>query len=241
MHHKGWSEKPSPMPFGRPPPQTYVTTRPMKNMKLSTRLAWGFGTLIALLLACVLLALVKVDDLGNTIAKLTEDRLPKMEALNEMSLRASDNSRITRNVILMTDDAQIASSVAAYEKNVAANAQATEFLDKVIVMPEDIALLKQMKDARQVFVGYTAEVMRLAAANKKAEASTTLFGLDYKTQAAYFASIKALLDSQKAKVAAASKASADATKAAKVLLMALGAIAVLVGAVLAVLITRGVL
>jgi methyl-accepting chemotaxis protein len=217
------------------------TTLDMKDMKLSTRLAWGFGTLIALLLVCVLVALAKVDTLGGTITQLTDDRIPKMEALNDLAQRVSDNSRITRNVILQTDEDAIAKSMEAYEKNIAANARTVEHLDKVLVAPDDLELLKKMKEARQAFNTYTKEVMRLGNANKNAEAVALLYGPDYKTQAIYFASIKALVDSQKDKVAAAGKASAEAVAAAKLLLMALGAIAVLVGLSLAVLITRSVL
>jgi methyl-accepting chemotaxis protein len=217
------------------------TTLDMKDMKLSTRLAWGFGTLIALLLVCVLVALAKVDTLAGTITQLTDDRIPKMEALNDLAQRVSDNSRITRNVILQTDEDAIAKSMEAYEKNIAANARTVEHLDKVLVAPDDLELLKKMKEARQAFNTYTKEVMRLGNANKNAEAVALLYGPDYKTQAIYFASIKALVDSQKEKVAAAGKASAEAVAAAKLLLMALGAIAVLVGLSLAVLITRSVL
>src|SRR3954447_13348668 len=138
----------------------------MNSMKLSSRLAWGFGTLIALLLACVVVALVKVGGLGSTVSVLTDERLPTLQLLGDIALRVSDNSRITRNVILQTEEDDIARNMAALERNLAANGKVYELLDKELTDADDKALLKKMTALRAAFNDYNKRVIALGVTNK---------------------------------------------------------------------------
>ncbi|WP_427911966.1 methyl-accepting chemotaxis protein [Ramlibacter sp. MMS24-I3-19] len=210
-------------------------------MKLSTRLAGGFGILIALLLACIAVALIKLSQLGGTVDTLTAQRMPQLQMLSETALRVSDNSRLARNIILVTEETEIVRNVEKMKKNVEINGKVFDELDRQLTEPDELALLKKMKEARAAFNDWNQRVVNLGITNRNKEATELMYGPEYVKQAAYFDSINALVQSQKAKVAAAGKASADAVSAVRALLLALGTIAVLAGVALAFLITRSVL
>ena len=68
------------------------------------------------------------------------------------------------------------------------------YLEKNFMSASDQELLKGLKEARAAYIQYTTEVLSLGLVNKAEEATQTLFGENYKTQAAYFATIQKLID-----------------------------------------------
>ena len=91
------------------------------QMNVSTRLACGFGSILTLLIAIVVLGLVRISDINEALDTLLHNRTPKVERLNDMAYRAMDNARVTRNIVLLTDEKAKAANKAAFDKNVAAH------------------------------------------------------------------------------------------------------------------------
>jgi methyl-accepting chemotaxis protein len=213
----------------------------MNPMKVSSRLGWSFGALIGLLALVVLVALSRMSSIHDALETVVNNRAPKVEALNDMALRAMDNARIVRNIVLLTDEAAMAKNKQAYEDNVAANLQHVAYLQERLTHPADQAMLQALKQAREGYAAYTSEVIALGLRNQNEEASALLYGERHKTQDAYFAAIRKLVDSQKTKMnLAAQDATADYTSARN-LLVAAGLLACVLGSVLAVVITHGLL
>lgn len=212
----------------------------MNEMKLSTRLGLGFGALIVLLVIVIGLTLVRMSGINAEVDTLLHNRGPKVEKLNDIAFRAMDNARIVRNIILLTDEKGMASNKAAYERNAAAVTEHVAYLEKTIFSVSDKENLQAFKAARVVYTGYTGDVLQLALANKHEEATRVLYGPGYATQAAYFAAISKLRDSQVSKMEAAGLDAEASYRSTRNVVIVVGALAILLGLVLAILITRSV-
>ncbi len=80
----------------------------MNAMKVSSRLAWSFGILIALLAMIAMISLSRLSGVNASLDQVVSNSAPKVEALNDMAFRAMDNARIVRNIILLKDDKALA-------------------------------------------------------------------------------------------------------------------------------------
>ncbi|MDZ4076364.1 MAG: methyl-accepting chemotaxis protein [Hylemonella sp.] len=212
----------------------------MNEIKLSTRLGLGFGALIILLVIVIGLTLLRMSGINAEVDTLLHNRGPKVEKLNDIAFRAMDNARIVRNVILLADEKGKVSNKEAYERNVAAISEHVAYLEKTIVAADDKENLQAFKTARVAYVSYTGEVLQLALANKNEEATRVLYGPGYATQAAYFAAITKLRDNQKSKMAETGLNAEASYRSTRNIVVVVGALAILLGLVLAILITRSV-
>jgi methyl-accepting chemotaxis protein len=212
----------------------------MNNMKVSTRLAWGFGTLIALLLLIVLVGLLRMSAINDSLDSVLHDRVPKVAKLEEISFKAMDNARIVRNIVLLTDEKAMASNKVVYDKNILDINENIAYLEKYVNLPAAVELLKALKRSQAAYLVYTQEVLELGLANKIEEATKVLYGDKYKSQDAYFSDIRKFVDLQKSVMDTAGKAATASYHSARIILLVAGALAILLGVVMAVLITRSI-
>ncbi|NDP60040.1 MAG: methyl-accepting chemotaxis protein [Oxalobacteraceae bacterium] len=211
----------------------------MGNMKVASKMAWGFGTVITLLVLISTISILRLASIGEAINLLTHDKMPQMEALNSLAYLTSDNARIARNIILLTDQAKMAANKASYDKNVEEATKQTAFLEKNVSGAEARNLFNVLVSSQTAYRPWTSEVIRLGLANKTEEAISELYGENYKLQAAYFAGIKQLIDFEKTQTNLAADAAAESAVSARNLIIFLGVLATLLGAIIAVLIARG--
>ena len=213
----------------------------MNHLKVSSRLGWSFGTLTGLLALVAAISLVRLSGMNDAIDTVVNDRAPKVEALNDMAYRLMDNAQLTRNIILLTDAPGMAAAKQAYDMNLAANAQHLTDLKDRLHDAQDIALLAEIEEHRAAYNGYSSKVITAGLANQNDEAVKLLFGAEYKTQDAYFSSIRKLVESEKTKSIAAGTQAAEAYRAARTLIIAAAALACALGGGLGLLMTRGLL
>ncbi len=212
----------------------------MENMKVSTRLAWGFGTLIALLVLVLGIGLARMGVINATLDSIVDDRMPKVVALQEAALTAMDNGRLTRDIILRHDEAGMAATKAAYDKNSEAVSSIIAELGKSITSPKGLELLKNLQDARTAYRNYTQEIIKLGMANMNDEATIVLYSEKSRTQDTYFAAIRALVDYQKSLMTEAEQQSEAAMGNGRMMMIGIGLLALLLGVIIMVLITRSI-
>ncbi|MGK5024679.1 methyl-accepting chemotaxis protein [Janthinobacterium sp. RB2R34] len=162
----------------------------MKNLKLGVRLALGFGILIAIILVTTLLSLTRLSNLNDGAHNITDNLYPNVQAASTLSYTVMDIARITRNVILLNDDKQVASNRAALEKDREVINNLTELLGKMVDSDKERELQKAVKETGVAYMAFTDKVVALGMANKDDEARTFLYGPEYATQAAYLAALK---------------------------------------------------
>jgi methyl-accepting chemotaxis protein len=210
------------------------------NMKIGTRLALGFGAVLLFLVAISVIGVVRLADLNSEMDLMVTDKYAKVAAANEVGLRSADNSRIVRNMILLADQKELALQKEAYDKNKEAiNARFTQ-LDKSVASDKGKELLKAIYDARTAYRVSNDEVIRLALEGKKADATRILYGEGRESLRTYLAAIRALIEHQEKSMEEVGAKSAENYRWARTLLVSLAVFATLLGAVIAIWVTRGI-
>jgi methyl-accepting chemotaxis protein len=212
----------------------------MKNLKCGSRLALAFGvvTLFMMLICFIGISHLKSQQqASNDTVNLI---YPKAAATQGISYLSVDIARVTRNIILVPDDKSVATNKLALDKDIA------QMTDKVKVIENDLrtdkerALFKTMGDARAAYLGFTDDVVQLALAGKKDEAVQVLYGPKYKTQGAYLAALKEMVDYQEATMKTGGEQLNANSDRAFHIMAALGAASTLISIVFSVLITRSI-
>ena len=75
----------------------------MNDMKVSTRLSWSFGLLIALMALICGVAMTRLAQVNDALDGVVNNRTPTVEALDDMAYRVMDNARLAREIVLLTD------------------------------------------------------------------------------------------------------------------------------------------
>jgi len=211
----------------------------MKNMTVSSRLCWGFGVQIALLAVIALVALLRLASVSDLLDAVVSNRAPKLEALNDMMFRSMDNTRIVRNLVVLTDPPTVEQNLQAFANNTAANAEHLAFLKTYAPSTQEIALIRSMDEHRQAYKSYTKAVLDLIADHQIELAITTLYGERSKTQDAYFEAIRQFTDFEKNSMQAAGLEARTSVSSARTIVVGIGLLACVIGLALAVMITRG--
>ncbi len=76
------------------------------NMKVSTRLALGFGVVIALLVILSVMSIQRMANMNELTRLIVDDRLPKMQMSSDQMVRTVDNGRKARAMLLATTSAE---------------------------------------------------------------------------------------------------------------------------------------
>lgn len=163
-----------------------------------------------------------------------------MAAANEIAFRVMDSARLVRNIVLLADDNAKASNKENYDKNTVKITELFDQLDKMIKSDEGKELLKVMHETRTAFRSYTNEVVQLGLAHKQDEAVKVLFGENYKTQAAYFAAIKKMVEYQEKQVSNSTRSAAENYLSGRTLMVILSIAAILLGAALSYWVTHSI-
>ena len=210
------------------------------NMKIGQRLGLGFSAVLVLLAAVAGLGVWQMAGMNADTNVAVNDRYPKTAIADDLAFRVMDNTRIVRNLVLLSDKDQQATNLAKYDANSVANNEHFAELDKTVTNPKARELLKAMEADMVAYRAYSTEVKDLALAEKKAEATKTLFGEGYKTQGAYIAAIKDFSKLQGELMQEAGAAATARYQFSVKLMIALTTGAVLLGAGMAFWITRAI-
>ena len=210
------------------------------NLKVGMRLAMGFGVVLILVVAIALVGITRLANVNDDTGLIVHEIYPKTEAANDIAFMAMDNARIVRNLILVTEEKGKASNKAAYDKNNAAMAERFDKLDRTVKSLKGKELLKVMQDAHAAYTRYTENVIRLGLANKAEEATKELYGENYKTQAAYIAAIKNVIEFQRKSMDDGANRTAESYAWARKLMIALAIAATVLGIVVAFWVARSI-
>jgi methyl-accepting chemotaxis protein len=210
------------------------------NMRIGARLALGFGIVLMLLAAIAIIGVVRLKSLNDEISFVLNDKYPKAAVASDVALRAIDNARLLRSMLLRTDEKAMASDKEAYDKNTAANDEHFAYLDKAVASEKGKELYKAIKDAREAYRAYSTEVMRFALAGNKEDGIKALYGENYKSQGVYIGAIKALVEHQAHSMEESGKKAMEDYELARNLVVVLAGAAFLLGAGIAFWVTRSI-
>ncbi|MCM8613530.1 MCP four helix bundle domain-containing protein, partial [Accumulibacter sp.] len=212
----------------------------LSNLKIGIRLSIGFGIALLLLVVVAAIGVSRVGDLQNEIAGLVKDKNVKTKLANDIIDGINGVGRWHRNMLLLRNDEATRSEIekiAEGRKQVSASFDA---LDKFSYGDKGKAALDAAKEARKGFVTASLKLEEMGKAKQWDEA-VRYFNESYRPAFdAYVKVVNTFIDYQTElaeKVGAEAESLAASTRN---LILGLSAFGVVIGSLLALLITRSI-
>jgi len=146
------------------------------DWKIGTRLGLGFGLLILLLAAFVLLALQQLQGVGQASERMSASDRAQTEAAQQIHAGTETLSRLTLEQItapLATPMSQIRDRQAAANREID---QALATLDRLSTLPQDRQMLAELKRKRAAHAQLSEQVVKLVDENLRPEAALLFIG-----------------------------------------------------------------
>jgi len=166
------------------------------DIKISTRLAIGFGVLALLIMFMGAVSLIKVSTVNESVELTTQDRYPKIVSLGAVEDNINQIARSMRNVLIMTNPADIKKELDLIDGSRIDTASRMEKITAEITSDKGKALLAKLSEARSGYLPIQAKFEELIAAGKKDEATVLLLGELRPAQLAYIDRLQDLLHFQ---------------------------------------------
>ena len=211
-----------------------------KKMKTRTRLALGFGVMIALLAAVAATNLFRLDQLGHSVDNLAGARVPKLVASGRAAQTLLESARQMRNVLILDDDGEIKSELADIQRNSQAVAEELAKVKRQIKDDVEGRLFQDVVDARAKYQPAEQQFLAVAGKGDYAAAKKILLDQVRPTQADYMWAISLLIEHQ------ATESTQEAANwqamhtVARNTTIGLALLAIVIGIAAAVLITRAI-
>jgi len=212
-----------------------------KNMKIGTRLGLGFALVFVLLIAVAGIGINRLGVVNHATTDITENRMPKLFQVQGIQQQLNIISRASRDALIQIKDKEAVKrqmdSIQAARKQIG---ETFETLDKSMVTPAGRVMVTNTINLRTPYVAAYQKMLKLIEDGKADEAQSVMLGEFSQTQDAYFTQLEKF---KQYLIDAMNKGSKDADEIysmARLLLLALSAIAVAIGALVAFLATRSI-
>jgi methyl-accepting chemotaxis protein len=211
------------------------------NMKVGTRLSLGFGLVLVLMLMISLLGVFNMSTIHAKLERIVNENVVKTEQVGIMSEAVHVVARVSRSVVLLSDEAAIRAETTKVQAARAAYDQAVAVLGKMPATPQGLAIRQRIADVALQVRPMNSKVLELALANRDEEATTLLMQQAGPATQKWQDALADFAALQKSNNKADTVAATTAYERARMLMLVLSGIAVVVGAVAAVMIARSLL
>jgi methyl-accepting chemotaxis protein len=210
------------------------------NLKVATRLSLGFGAVLFLLLVISVLSVLRLSTVSAASTLIMEDRYPKVQLSEEIIRNGIHNGRLLRGFLLASSDAEADGLRRQIEERRTKNTDMLKKLDETLVSERSRQLLKDLQDKRTLLAPKYDRIYELARADRPR-------AIDYlKTEFApvndaFMAAADSLGDYVGGQMKQAGDQAIETYVQTRNLVVGLSVLAVLAGACIALIITRGLL
>ena len=204
------------------------------------RLTVGFGVLIALMLAMVVVGVVRVSSLLEANRLIIEREWTKAEAANTLSSIAQANARRTIEIYFAENEAERAQKRSEIVAGRETFVQAFKTLQTMVYVPEAKTWLTEAEEARGRYVTSQARFNQLVDAGDKEAAFAELHGQTLPQLVIVQDRVDRLARLQRQLVEKSGAQAQAEARSARLMLLSLGGAGLLLGLVLAGWITRSI-
>ena len=213
------------------------------NMKVSTRLAIGFGLLLVSLMTVVGLSVAKLAEFQGYLSGIVDENDVEISAVLTMRSTVYDRMIALRNLVLVKDPADIQTELQRMrdqDKKYADNDQklGQMFASIASTTAEEKALLAKVREQAVAAAPVIAKAVELVQSNKSEEATRFLLNDMRAAQKKWMESLNELAAFEEKMNGQAAANAARSYGTSMALLLSISALALLAGIVAAVLITR---
>jgi methyl-accepting chemotaxis protein len=210
------------------------------NTRIGVRLVLGFALVLVLLTAVVGLALNSLARVEQSMNDIVNDSNVKVAAANRMASGIRDVAAYASNIVLLADDAEVQDE---HKKIGAARVrygQDGASLAKLISSEHEKALLAKLHQLLAAAAPLNDQVVELRSQYNNIEATTVLMTQAAPALRAAIAVLDQMIVHETALATAAAGEARDVFRSARQLMLALGGLALALGAAVAWLITRSI-
>ncbi|WP_446719324.1 methyl-accepting chemotaxis protein [Herbaspirillum sp. WKF16] len=147
----------------------------LKNTKIGIRLAGGFAVMVVLLVCIGALSLSRMAELNNRMDGVTNGYYPKTVLANDVILQENLILRATRNLLLMSDQAQLKQQEAAIATSIRKIGEDMQALDKTIASAHGREMFNQIQQARTAYIASSDKLTQLLKDGKREEAIVVMY------------------------------------------------------------------
>ncbi|MHB1334256.1 MAG: MCP four helix bundle domain-containing protein, partial [Sulfuriferula sp.] len=217
----------------------------LANLKIGMRLGIGFGVILTLLLCIAAVGISRMDEIQQNLEDIASINNLELALANKMGSKVRDLSIYTRNIVLLTDLAEVNEEQRKIEPARAEFREASSKLGKMFSELPGTSEREKSQFAKIQALGEAArplddQVIALGAQNKNAEAATVLMTKARQATRKWLIAtdelqvIEAQLNDQ------ARKNAVQAYNIARNMMFGLVAVALVLGGLIAWLITRSI-
>jgi methyl-accepting chemotaxis protein len=210
------------------------------RLRIGRRLGLAFAISIAfsvLLAAYARTALIRIND---ALALMVDDRMVKVEQLEQVKDNVNINALAVRNVLLLRDAEGKRKQLADVEAAAKRTADLFDKLEASMAAGRGRELMARAVQARGQFVASVRKVIDLGTKDEVEKARDLLLSETHDAQVKYFEQLDALIADQKALMHEAARSADAMVNFAAIAVVAAAAAAAAIGMALALLITRSV-
>jgi len=212
----------------------------LKNAKIGVKLGLGFGLILVLLSVAIGLGVLKLSRMNDATQQIVKVEWTKVK----LSTKALDNARgsIAR-VFQLTNSTDAAEQAKAQERltaNIKGFDEALAELGPLLYRPEAKETHAKALAAKSKYVDDVNKVLALLKDGKKDEASQQAFGSTYNVLQAFVATLRDMTEFQQKLVDEAGLESESTYKSSSFWMIALGLVAIVLGAGGAWMVTRAI-
>jgi methyl-accepting chemotaxis protein len=212
----------------------------MKNLKIGVRLGIGFAAVLLLLAAVAFIGVTRVNELDRQLEDLVGDKMFKTKNVNDINDQLGIIARAQRNILIYKNDEVTREQLGNLESARAEIAVIVDKLEKAHYSEGGRKYFDDLKDKRKTYIEFQTRFEDMVKAKSWDEA---LKVFNDKLRPTYDAYLKALGDWTDHEDEAAHKignAAGDLATATAELIVALALGAVVLGALMALFVTRSI-
>ena len=216
----------------------------LTTLRLGARLALGFGVVIVLLIALSGLSIFRVSSINTSLATIGDVNSVKQRYAINFRGSVHDRAIALRDVTLVPAKDQVQAEIGLIKKLAEDYARSAGPLDDMVAKPDNTAeersALAKIKEVESRALPLTTKVIDLRLADKGEDATRLLLEQARPAYVEWLASINRLIDLEEAKNKAESAQARSVAQGFQSLMLMLCALAMGLGALIAWLITRGI-
>lgn len=218
----------------------------ISNMKVATRLGFGFTLVSVFLVVMTALGLARMAQIQDRLRDIAEVNNVQSKLASNMYLTITERALALRNLILLTQESEEEIEIKRISDQAKKYAETQEKLEKLYASLPDTtakekALLAEIKEQAVVAEPFIAKALNLIRDQKKEDAYKLLRFEFRPVQKKWWDMLRELMSIKEKQNEQAALEAEKAYSNARNLMLAFGALALLVSVAAALLITRGLL
>jgi methyl-accepting chemotaxis protein WspA len=209
------------------------------NMRIGTRLGLAFAVILVMVLGIVALGVSRLDAQDQLLSRFANERVPQVVTSLKFANSLLESARHTRNIFILDHD-KIPEELSGLEEQKKLRVADMDAIDRGVDTEEGKALVRNIDEARAIYLPDEDEFVRLVQADRLDEAKKLLIERTRPEQLMFISEIDKLIDYQVSLIGKERAQAKDAYDAGRTVILRIGMLVTVLSAIFAFWITRSI-